>query len=298
MLVRPYTLSLSVPLSPFPSPFFGISQKIVPGYICYVKNIAVLIDFTEGSKMALVHAAALVKEAGATLFGIHVVSAPQKIADAERQLDAFIRENLPFEVPFEALAGDGSLVTTADNLLKRVSADLVIVCTHGVKGVVQHLFGAQILKLVQGISCPSIVIQEQAGQELVKTKKILLPIAPHPDFMVKVRQTAVLAKTLNASIVIYEINRPGSDFENLLTRHTAEAKQYFEEQGVPFTRVSEEVNIISAGYSRQTLEYAVKNNINVISLMATVSKNDLVFAMADKENFLVNSQGISILACI
>jgi hypothetical protein len=261
-----------------------------------MKNIVVFIDFTEGSKIALVQAAAFVKEANATLFGVHIVSSARQIEDAEKQLTAFIKENLPFEVKFEAIAADGSLVSAADSLLKKIEADLAVVCTHGVKGM-QHLFGAQILKLVQGIPCPSVVIQAHSKEDLAKVKQILLPIGPHPDFMVKVRQTTALAKVLNASVVIYEINRPGSDFENLLSQNTDLAKSYFEEHGVPFTRVSEDVSILSVGYFRQTVEYASKNNINMISLMAVVSKNDLLFAAGDKENFLVNSQGISILTC-
>jgi hypothetical protein len=260
-----------------------------------MKNIAVLIDFTEGSVAALKQANALVKKRGGKLFGIHIVESVQKVHEAEHALTAFM--NKYCDIPFDIHIAVGSLIPASQNALKKVSADLVIICTHGVKGMFQHLFGAHILKLIQGITFPCIVIQENSQIDLANTQKILLPIGPHPDFEIKIRQTADLAQTIGASIIIYEIDRPGADFENLLSKHSDLAKKYFQEKNVPYTLVIEEVKFISVGFSRQTLEYASRNDIAILSLMSSVSKNDVIFGFGDKENFLVNEKGIAIMAC-
>jgi hypothetical protein len=262
-----------------------------------MKNIAVLIDFTEGSKVALKQAAVLAKKTGGTLVGIHIVPTANKVQESEKMLSAFMTEHLPAETPFESAIGEGNLLNAVQDVLKTISADLVIICTHGVKGMVQHLFGAQILKLVQELSYPCIVIQENNTTDLLQAGRILLPVGPHPDFMIKVKQTAAAAMLLQAAIVLYEINRPGSGFENLLDKHSDEAKVLLEEKAIPYTSVIEEMKVLSVGYSRQTLEYASQNGISVISQMSTVSKNDMLFGSGDKENFLVNEQGISILTC-
>lgn len=262
-----------------------------------MKNIAVLIDFTEGSKEALKQGVALAKETNSILYGVHVVSSQNKVEPAQKQLAAFLKEQVQNGVATQVVIGEGSLSMATQEVLKKIAPDLVFICTHGIKGMFQHLFGAQILKLVQALPYPCVVIQESNKVAIMDTQKVLFPLGPHPDFMLKVKQTAAIVKALNASIVIYEINRPGGDYENQLTKNLQQAKAYFDEHAVRYTNVLEEVRVISVGYSRQTIDYAIANGISLICLMANISKNEELFGVGDKENFLVNEDGISILTC-
>jgi hypothetical protein len=260
-----------------------------------MKTIAALIDYTEGSKIALRQAVDLAKKTQARVCALHVVTSQDKVADAERNLQSFVSAHTA--TPVETHIGVGGLINAAQSTLKKLTPDLVIICTHGVKGVMQHLFGAQILKLVQGITYPCLVVQENTHIDLSELNSILLPIGPHPDFMVKIIQTASLAKAIGASIIIYEIDRPSGDFEDQLAKNSQMARDYFRDHGVNYSRVVEDVQVISVGYSRQTIEYARNNKINLLSLMASVSKNDILFGSGDKESFLVNEQGVCILTC-
>lgn len=262
-----------------------------------MKNIAVLVDFTEESGMAIKQAADMANETNGELFGIHIVEAENQIAEAENKLNNFLQIHTTNDVVIHTIVAAGNLNTATQECLKKIDASMVVVCTHGIKGIKQHLFGAHILKLVQGIHYPCMVVQKQFKTDLINTKKIMLPIGPHPDYSIKIKQTASLAKMLNASIVIYEINRPGSDFENLLATNTQLAKEYFSAHNIPFASVLDELQVLSVGYSRQTVEYASNNGISIISLMANVSKNDVLFGMGDKENFLVNERGIAVFTC-
>lgn len=261
-----------------------------------MKNIAVLIDFTEGSKTALIQAAALAKKINAKICGLHIVSSQNKVADATVQLNQFLQDHAAGIVT-ESVVSIGSLNSAVNEGLKKIDPDLVVVCTHGVKGMFQTLFGAHILKLVQSIPYPCIVIHEKSNVDLANTKKILFPLGPHPDFMTKIKQVSTFAKALNVSVVIYEIDRPAGEYDVLLAKNMELAKAYFDEQGVSYTRVLEEVKVFSVGFSRQTIDYASENGISIIGLMATVSQNEEVFGLGDKENFLVNEQGVSVLSC-
>jgi nucleotide-binding universal stress UspA family protein len=261
-----------------------------------MKKIAVLIDFTEGSKVALIQAAALAKKTNAKICGLHIVSALNKVSDATVELDQFLKD-YAVGVASESLVDVGSLNTAVHDGLKKIEPDLVVVCTHGVKGMFQTLFGAHILKLVQSIPYPCIVIHEKSNVDLASTKKILFPIGPHPEFMTKIKQVSAFAKALNATVVIYEIDRPAGEYEVLLAKNMEHAKTYFDEQGVSYSKVLEEVKVFSVGFSRQTIDYASENGISIIGLMATVSQNEELFGLGDKENFLVNEQGVSVLSC-
>ncbi len=262
-----------------------------------MKKIAVLIDFTEGSKVAFHQALSLSKKTGATLFGINIASSNDKFIQAENDLSAFITANSDAEDNVQSGIGVGNLFDAVPAIIKKIETDLVIVCTHGVKGMFQHLFGAHILKLVQAIPCPTIVMQENNKVNLSGIKSILFPMGPHPEFEVKIKQTVQFAKEASDHIIIYQIDRPGLDIGNQMEKNHQQVKAHFMEQDVSFSRVLDDLKIMSAGYSRQTLDYAVENNISMISIMATISKNDLLFGIGDKENFLINSTGIPILCC-
>ncbi|MES2778834.1 MAG: universal stress protein [Bacteroidota bacterium] len=261
-----------------------------------MKNIVVLIDFTGGSAVALKQAISLSKHTHALVTGLHIVSSPEKVKHAEEELDTFISK-YDGEVTVGKMVVVGSLIQAAEDALRKINPDLVMVCTHGVKGMYQYLFGAQILKLVQAIPFPCLVVHENKGIDLTQEKSILLPIGPHPDFMLKTHQTAALAKAFGANIIIYRIDRPGNDFQKILIQNEEDAKKYFTEQQIPYTAVLEDIEVVSVGYSRQTINFAVKHNIGIMSLMANLSPNDQMFGYSDKENFLVNEEGISVLCC-
>lgn len=262
-----------------------------------MKNIAVLIDFTEGSKIAMEQALLLATQQNATLHAINIAESQDKVAQAEAELRKFLSTHPNEHVEVKIEVGVGALFTTVPLILRRIEPDLVVVCTHGVKGMFQHLFGAHILKLVQVIHYPSIVVQENNHVNFASLKKILFPLGPHPEYLTKVNTTCKMAKALGAEITFYEIDKPGLDGDPQLDINRKAAKEHFESQGISFVSVIEEMNFISAGFSRQTLEYAAANNFSLISLMASVSKNDLLFGSGDKESFLVNTQGIPVLCC-
>jgi len=262
-----------------------------------MKNIAVLIDFTEGSKSALKQGIAIAKKSGASLFGIHVVSSQDKVEGAEKELTEFIQKNNSDNLSITPVVGVGQLAGATNHILNRIDADLAIICTHGIKGMFQQIFGAQILKLVQAVIFPCLVISEHTKVDLSIASDILFPVGPHPEFIIKVKQTAKLAQLLKATVIVYRIDRGVDAFDELVNKNEDLAVNYFDEHNISYKKIIEDQKVFSVGFSRQTLEYATNNAIPIMSLMATVSKNDALFGVGDKENFLVNSAGVSIFTC-
>lgn len=262
-----------------------------------MKKIAVLIDFSEGSINALKQALKLSVLTNSDIWLINMVDQKNKKEEVERKL-AIIAENYAGHgQQIRFVVGCGSLYHETNNLLINIEPDVVLICTHGIKGFKQHIFGSNILKLTQTISFPCIVFQDGFINESSNFKTILFPIGSNPGFEVKIRQTTTIAKTLNSAIIIYIINRPGIFDDNTFKNNFANSKKFFEDNGVNYNVIKEEVNTNSYGYSRQTIEYAKLNNISLISLVAKVSENAAAFGYVDKENFLVNESGIAILTC-
>lgn len=263
-----------------------------------MKNIAVLIDYTEGSITALKQAEALAQRVNATLHAINIAPSPDKVMDSNSDLIQFLKDHSSRWESIKVEIGEGNLFTAIPHVLKKIEPSVVVVCTHGIKGMFQHLFGAHILKLVQSIPFPCIVIQENNQIQIADIKKILFPLGPHPDFKTKINQTIEFAKMMGAEIYLYQIDRPGMINEDYLEQNLHAAKQAFAEHEIVVHKVIDELKVISAGFSRQTMEYASDNQIQLISLMASVSKLDTLYGVGDKENFLVNPKGIPILCCM
>jgi hypothetical protein len=260
-------------------------------------KIAVLIDFTEGSKIALQQACLLAAKTSSTIVAINIIDSKEKLKEAESNLKTFIERDVPNNINHECIVEVGNLFESVESLLQKIEPSLVMICTHGVKGMFQHLFGAYIFKLIQTIHFPTIVLQENNISNIGNIKNILLPIGPHENFELKVKQTTELAKLLGSKIFIYEINKIALETDKIKVSNLNRAKEYFTKNNVEFEKIVEDFDLFSVGFAKQTLKFAADNSMNIISLMTTVSENELMMKVADKENFLVNTYGIPILCC-
>ncbi|MBL0049558.1 MAG: universal stress protein [Bacteroidetes bacterium] len=262
-----------------------------------MQKICVFIDFTDGCKIALKQASVLAQKSNATICLLNIVDAAAEVEKTKVQLLKFAKTTLGHSVLMEAYAGVGGLMDGSPVQLRKINPDLVIIGTHGIKGIKQKFLGADILKLVKIIAYPCIVVQENTEVKESGFSKILFPVGPHHNFNVKIKQTAAFAKRFGCEVVIYEIAKEGFDLGGAVGKNINLAKAHFKEIGISFSSVMEEMTVFSAGNSRQTLNYADKNGFDLITIMSTISQNEILYGATDKENLLVNNLGIPILCC-
>lgn len=262
-----------------------------------MNKIAVLIDYTEGCKIAIEQAVVLAQQINAELYAVNIAPDGTDSQTAQAALLAFAGEVVNNRVVLHASVGHGDVMHNSGYVLSHIDPKLVVVGTHGIKGIKQHLFGAHILKLVQSILYPTIVVQENTKVNPDGFQKILFPVGPHRQYHIKVEQTALVAGIKNASVVQYEIERAHIEPNEYVVRNKRVSKEYFAEKNVNFTEVLEETNVISLGYSRQTIQYAIDHKFDLISVMADVPEDDIYFGRTDKENILTNAGGIPVLCC-
>lgn len=262
-----------------------------------MQRVAVLIDFTDGSVMAIKQAEQLAAKTKAQLHAVHIAASKDKLDDSSSQLRGFVaaHANVPHEI--KTHVGVGSVQQSAPALMKKISPDVIVVCTHGIRGIAQHLFGAKILQIAQVMHYPMIILHENNKVNLADVDSILFPLGPHPEFGVKIQQTGVVALALGASVVMYEIETPGSEPDASMEKNKNAATKHFSDLRVNSKYVFDEMKFVSAGYSRQTLSYATENHFGLISVMASVSANQIRFAAGDKEKLVVNEEGIPVLVC-
>jgi nucleotide-binding universal stress UspA family protein len=261
-----------------------------------MKNIAVLVDYTEGSKKAINQTRILAELAGSRVHALHVASEGSTEAEHAR-LSAFVVEELGASIPMETHVADGRLMTALTERLEALNPDLIVLCTHGVKGVMQHLFGARVLSLVQSLDKSFLVVQESSAIREEGFAKILFPATHSSVASVLIHQVMNLAAECDSEVVFYEIDKYVGDVEEEIRGNFEAAKKIFKAKGIRFTHVKEEPNNHSMGFAKQTVAYAVANGIGLIATPSEVVDNGFLMMKSDKEYLLTNEQGIPILAC-
>ena len=262
-----------------------------------MKKIAVLVDLTEGSKASLQQAKVFSDRVGSELVIIHVAqdNVPEEIHG--NIVQEFVKPIVGPSAQFSIVIGKGNFMDEIPALIEKNTPDLVIMCTHGIHGIAQNLFGAHVLKLVQSIQRPCLVVQENSVVDARGPLQILLPASPFADFSVKLKTCAQVAKLFDAEVTHYEIEKYLGDTEEAIANNAHLAEEHMKAEGVKFKSVLEENKDMSLGHAQQTINYAGANGVNIICLSSKTHHEYMAMGKADKEKFLTNNKGIPVLCC-
>jgi len=172
--------------------------------------------------------------------------------------------------------------------------DLMVIGTHGIKGIKQMLFGSNILKLIAKVSIPVLVVQE--GSPVIESiKKIVLPVSSHQSFAEVIDAVMLFSANFDPEVHLYSIHKPGFDWPEQMFTNIENATQRFKTENVKMIRVKEDQNVYSLGYSKQTLKYANSVGADCICMMSVSSREYYYFAPSDKETLLLNENTIPVL---
>jgi nucleotide-binding universal stress UspA family protein len=262
-----------------------------------MKKIAVLIDLSEGSKVALKQAKILAEKNNASLVIVHIANdnVPDEIHI--NLLEGFVKPITGNVIEVQYRIGRGDFMSQIPAQIEQAKADYVVLCTHGIKGIAQNLFGAHVLKLVQSIKVPCLVVQEGSFISDNGIQKILLPASPFDDFEIKMKTCAALAKDFGAEVVHYEIDKYLGDTEEAISKNADLARDYMLGQGVSFRKVLEDNADRSLGHAQQTINYAFREHMQLICLSSHTHQEIMAMGKADKEKFLTNDKAIPVLCC-
>lgn len=256
-------------------------------------EIVVPFDFTEAAEKAINQASLLNKQIPVTINLLHVVQSNDS-TEIELKLKDEVKKFAESGIQFNVVIEKGSVLPTINSVCNKIQAHLMIIGTHGSKGIRQGLLGADILKLLKSNPCPSIVVQK-TSEGVKHFNQILLPVGSHENYSSLVDAVILIASAAQAEVIIYSIKRPNEDPSDILLQNTQLAIAKFKEKGIVFKEVCEESNMVSFGFAKQTIRYAEEHKVDLIAIVPNSSADYSYFANADKEQLLTNPQGIAIL---
>ncbi|MFH7320052.1 universal stress protein [Desulfurivibrio sp. D14AmB] len=140
------------------------------------KKILVPVDFSDNSRKILSSAADLAQVFGAELSVVFVVQSfddysgffvphvpiaqfeEEMVRSAEDKMSSFIKESLPADTAVQTRVLAGDVAETIVEHAARTGIDLIVMGTHGYKGLERVLFGSVAEKVIKTARCPVLSI--------------------------------------------------------------------------------------------------------------------------------------------
>lgn len=268
-------------------------------------KILVPYDFTEEADCAVVHACALAKQKNGDVVLNHIidkktlaklVKEKRNAEDLTNQISTIASEiAAKHNVPCSAIVREGDIFSTISEIGEEINAALIVFGTHGVKGL-QHVLGAFALKLVISAKSPVVIVQRRPIRAN-GYKKIVFPVDELQYSKQKSFAVAAIAKEHDSEVLIYPKKNSDSGFQNYTNGNVRYAEAVFNDNGVKYTVA---VNEKTGSFSKQVMEFAAKNDVDLIAIITQQSGDKDVaeiFLGSDDVKIVNNDAEIPVL-CI
>lgn len=256
-------------------------------------KIIVPTDFTNTAHNALDHAKSVAKATGAEIVLLHIVSEKDPV-DASNRLQSLSNQiKAESGVVCSFLLEEGDIIEDIGSISQRENANLVIIGTHGIQGLAQHLFGAHIIKVVRNINQPAIIIQDKTPQNN-GYKKILLPVSDVENFEALVNSVIPVARWFNSEVMVYAIHHPMTNKESV-RNNIGMARSLFNKSEINYRETEEQPTMYSAGTAKQTIAFANTWGADLIAISLCETDNKGNLNLADCERIINNEKQIAVL---
>lgn len=260
-------------------------------------SILVLVDLTPTSYISTDQAIDIAKYKDAKLTLCYIAQSNEEANSEElkNKLDVYTSKLEEKGVKYNVHIGIGDYKNEVSTYVKNNRMDIVVVATHGKQGLKQRWFGSNIYDLIKSLPTATLVMNNATSVKNDGFTKILLPVAAHDNYLMKVEKSCeVLAP--NGTMIIFNIVKSGVSVDDNISNNILATKELLTKKGVQFEFKTIESMKFSVGYSKETLEYASQNDIDLISIMTQTSESsEGVSSDVDKENILLNEVGIPVL---
>lgn len=266
--------------------------------------ILVATDFTEAARNALHHACMIAAKSGDEISLLHIKAGnTKKLLEQQgsslEQLEGFMDQicqeaRSQYGVKVIPQVKEGSILSNITQAAAAQSYRLMVMGTHGTKGLRQNLFGADVLKIVKRVALPVLVIPEE-NKPRDGYQTVVFPYGGHEAFGNKINATAMIAKLFDAEVHVYAIERPKENISKVTIQNVESAKEVFDGQGIRYKEVREPSELYAPGFAQQTVAYAAKVGADLIAVMGVPSVEYAYISTIDKDFLVNNEQGIAIL---
>ena len=222
---------------------------------------------------------------------LHVVKDAKGTSKAKAQFEKIVAgvKDKPAEVGLNFHIKSGSIFTDIASTAQELHASLIIMGTHGSKGLQQKMFGSFALKVITSTHVPFLVVQD--GVKEPDLSKIVVPLDETQESLQIEQVTTGIAEMFKSEVHILTEKKVDSNLKLKVAVHSGLLSKQFKESGIAYVT---EVLKKEKGYSSDIPNYAVKNNAHLI---AFAYHSDSLLPQFDTfaQNLITNKQGVPVL---
>jgi len=186
-----------------------------------LKNILFATDFSPAAEAALPYAIGLAKQYGGKVHGLHVrfpatypivgpEAMPQVIEAAEEQAKFEARQlhEMLETVPHEVTITEGDLWPTVSEIVNKQQTDLIVMGTHGRKGVSRALLGSAAEEVFRKASCPVLTVGPRVSlntERRLAMKEILFATDFSPESLAALPYAVSLAQEHLSNLTLLNV---------------------------------------------------------------------------------------------
>ncbi len=259
----------------------------------YSDLILVTWDFTEKSVLALEHAINIAKHIKHDIALIHIVKKDSEIAAAEKKISDEISEKFTnTNVKPNIIVRSGNIFTTIVELADEIKARMVVMGTHGIKGM-QKFLGSWALKVIAGSKSPFIVVQDHPKTDIYK--EIVLPINYRRENKEIINWANFFAKYFGVKFHIFYAKHTDSNFIKGVESNLLFVNKYFGQKGIKYEIKS------SAGvkeFQNEVIDYAKEISADAIMLITTRDISFADYVLGAQEQYIIANEEQIPVICI
>lgn len=255
------------------------------------KKIIVPWDFSEIAECALEHAERIARTLDKNVELLHIEEKAEKIPEKELALKQVAQEAYnKFKVLPSVKVLHGSIFTTISNYASDTHANMVIMGTHGIKGI-QKVTGSYAMKVLLGSKVPFIVVQDRPRSE-EKLSNIVFPIDFRNENKEKLYWAIYLGKYFNSKVYLYKYPVSDSSLQKKVNTNLNFAVRFLIQNSLDY----EIVTAPKGDFGKETLKFSQEINADLILIVTSKNISFIDFLFGNKEQYIIaNSAKIPVM---
>ena len=259
------------------------------------KLIIILWDFSKVAENALLHGIKIAKMVHNDLRLLHIVNKGinQKEKDKIKQkLDKVSGQiQSKHSVNISSVILEGTIFTTISKYATDEEANMVILGTHGLKGM-QKFTGSWALKVIVGSEVPFIVVRDKPHHQ-EKIRNIIFPIDFRSENKEKVSMAIYMGKYFDSKVHILKDPVTDKSLTKKINTNLNFAIKYLIQNNIEYDIHTLEKK---GNFAKETLKYAEDTNADLILIMTTKNINISDYMLGASEQYIIaNSSKIPIM---
>lgn len=258
------------------------------------KRILVPTDFTKVADCAMNHASTLAERMGAELHVLHIVGRQDDMEEARVKVNLEVERAKRWSdrIVVKTQLRVGSVYDEIGNAASEIGAELVIMGTHGMRGM-QFITGSRAMRVITNGRVPFIVVQERNIRKQ-GYHKIVVPMDLQKETRQKVAFVADVARYFNSEVRVITPNESDEFLRKQLDNNIRFAEQYFGERGVNMKATVADVD--SNRFVDAVVRFAVQEDADLITIMNLASGNIFgVLGVSYEQEVITNEPMIPVM---